>query len=99
MRGPCDERERFGRTPQQRAEEPRDSASSRHMHTIEGMAGHQCPCIPVHVACLTLMQRSYSNCMSSGYLLRADVMGKTDACSAPSETLGMDLPLVVTQNT
>ena len=43
-----------------------------------------------------LMQRSYSSCISSGYLLRADVMAKTDACSAPSETLSMDLPLVVT---
>lgn len=46
-----------------------------------------------------LMQRSYSNCISSEYLLRADVMGKTDACSAASETLKMDLPLVVTQKT
>lgn len=74
-----------------------ETASSGHMHAIEGMAVHQHPCIPVHVASITPDAEQLQQLC--GYLLRADVMGKIDACSAPSETLSMDLPLVVTQKT
>lgn len=50
VRRSCNERKRFGGTTWGRAEEPWASAGSCHVTTIEGMAVHQCPCIPIHVA-------------------------------------------------